>query len=77
MQISNVHEAKTHFSKLLELVAKGEEVIIAKSGTPVARLVPYSAPTHKRQFGRDTGLFDVPDDFDAPLPDDLLAEFES
>ena len=77
MQITNVHEAKTHFSKLLERVSKGEEIIIAKSGTPVARLIPFSSGARKRQFGKDSGLFKVPEDFDAPLPDELLALFEA
>jgi prevent-host-death family protein len=77
MLTTNVHEAKTHFSKLLERVSKGEEVIIAKSGTPVARLIPYSSGVRKRQFGKDSGLFDVPEDFDAPLSAEVLATFES
>jgi prevent-host-death family protein len=77
MQTTNVHEAKTHFSKLLERVSKGEEIIIAKSGAPVARLIPYSPGARKRQFGKDSGLFEVPEDFDAPLPDDFLALFEA
>ncbi len=77
MQTTNVHEAKTHFSKLLERVSKGEEIIIAKSGTPVARLIPFSSDPRKRQFGKDSGLFEVPEDFDAPLPDEFLASFET
>ncbi len=77
MQTTNIHEAKTHFSKLLERVSKGEEIIIAKSGTPVARLIPFSSGTRKRQFGKDSGLFEVPEDFDAPLPDEFLASFET
>jgi len=77
MQTTNIHEAKTHFSKLLERVSKGEEVIIAKSGTPIARLIPFSPGARKRQFGKDSGLFEVPEDFDAPLPDELLALFEA
>ncbi len=77
MQTTNIHEAKTHFSKLLERVGKGEEIIIAKSGTPVARLIPFSTGKRKRQFGKDSGLFEVPEDFDAPLPDEFLASFET
>ncbi len=77
MQTTNIHEAKTHFSKLLERVSKGEEVIIAKSGTPVARLIPFSPGTRKRQFGKDSGLFEVPEDFDALLSDEFLASFEA
>ena len=69
-----VHEAKTHLSRLLRRVAAGEEIIIARSGKPVARLVPAGTA---RRFGQDEGKFDVPDDFDAPLPDDILRAFES
>jgi len=71
-----VHEAKTHLSRLLRRVAAGEEIVIAKGGKPVARLVPVAAPP-ERQLGRDRGLFEVPDDFDAPLPDEVLEDFES
>ncbi len=71
-----VHEAKTHLSRLLRRVAAGEEIVIAKGGKPVARLVPVDMPT-ERQLGRDRGLFVVPDDFDAPLPDEVIEDFES
>ncbi len=73
----NVHEAKTHLSRLLVRVSAGEEVLIAKAGTPVARLVPCGQPGKDRVPGLDRGLVDVPDDFDAPLPPDLLDAFES
>ena len=72
----NIHEAKTNFSRLLSRVAAGEEIIIAKAGKPVARLVPFRKPISKRPLGMDAGLFAVPKDFDAPLADDLLAAFE-
>jgi len=71
----NVHEAKTHFSKLLRRIEAGEEVIIARGGKPVAKLVPLDDATKRRQFGRDKGKMWIADDFDAPLPDDILAEF--
>jgi len=71
----NVHEAKTQLSKLLERVAAGEEVIIARSGVPVARLVP-AAPVQERSLGTEKGRVFVADDFDAPLPKDLLKAFE-
>ena len=71
----SVHEAKTHLSALLARVEAGEEIVIARGGTPVARLVPLPRGT-RRVFGMDRGLFEVPDDFDDPLPDDLLEEFE-
>lgn len=60
----NIHEAKTHLSKLLERVALGEEVIIAKAGTPVAKLVPFDEQSKTRVFGSARGEFTVPDDFD-------------
>ena len=71
----NVHEAKTQLSKLLRRVSAGEEIIIARSGRPVAKLIPVDVEP-KRIFGLDKGLFEVPEDFNDPLPDDLLAEFE-
>jgi len=65
----NIHEAKTHFSRLLERVAMGEEVVIAKAGTPVAKLVPLGAKPKKRILGSAKGEFVVPDDFNDPDPD--------
>ncbi len=72
----NVHDAKTHLSRLLRRVAAGEEIVIARAGVPVARLVPVEE-RRKRVFGIDKGVFQVPDDFDAPLPDEVLRTFES
>jgi prevent-host-death family protein len=74
-KVVNVHEAKTHLSRLLERVQAGEEVTIAKAGRPVARLVPIAAPG-KRPLGLDKGKAWIADDFNAPLPDDVLADFE-
>jgi len=71
----SVHEAKTHLSELLRRVDAGEEIIIARGGKAVARLVPIRASA-KRVIGIDRGLFNVPDDFDAPLPGELMAAFE-
>jgi prevent-host-death family protein len=67
----NIHEAKTHLSKLLERVALGEEVIIAKAGTPVAKLVPIAGKGEKRVLGTAKGDFVVPDDFNDPLPKEI------
>ena len=64
----NIHEAKTHLSKLLERVALGEEIIIAKAGKPVAKLVAVSQPK-TRIFGSAKGEFIVPDDFNQPDPE--------
>jgi prevent-host-death family protein len=72
----NIHEAKTHFSRLLQRVAAGEEVVIARAGVPVARLVAVEPKKGKtRPLGFARGEVWVAEDFDAPLPDELLAEF--
>jgi prevent-host-death family protein len=70
----NVHEAKTQLSRLLARVEAGEEVVIARAGTPIARLVP-AQHGKKRVLGRLAGEFTVPDDFDAELPE-INALFE-
>lgn len=72
----NVHEAKTHLSKLLERVAAGEDITIARAGVPVARLVAAVLPTESRPLGTEKGRVVVADDFDDPLPPDMLASFE-
>jgi prevent-host-death family protein len=72
----NTHEAKTHLSKLLARVQAGEEIIIARAGTPVARLVPIESRVGNRQPGTAVGQVELTDDFDAPLPDELLGAFE-
>jgi prevent-host-death family protein len=69
-----VHEAKTHLSRLLDDVAAGEEVVITRRGEEIASLVPRRPK--KRQLGLDKGRFVVPENFDDPLPDDLLDAFE-
>ena len=71
----NVSEAKTQLSRLLKRVEAGEELTIAKAGRPVARLVPIAAPG-KRPLGLDRGKVWIADDCDAPLSDDILADFE-
>lgn len=70
----NVHEAKTHFSKLLAKVEAGEEVIIARAGKPVAKIVPIQQKKARR-LGTAKGQFAVPDDFNDPLPKDLEDSF--
>ncbi|MBI2372857.1 MAG: type II toxin-antitoxin system Phd/YefM family antitoxin [Deltaproteobacteria bacterium] len=70
----NLHEAKTQLSKLLRRVSAGEQIIISRNGNPIAKLVPFV--TEARIFGSDEGVFEVPSDFDAPLPEALLEEFE-
>ncbi len=73
----NVHEAKTHLSRLLVRVAQGEEVVIARAGKPVARLVPVARAKGRRVLGRDKGKIVIARDFDAPLPPAVLDAFES
>jgi len=72
----NIHEAKTHLSRLLQRVAEGEEVTIARAGVPVAKLVPVEVKKNVRPLGFARGQIWVADDFDAPLPDYLLAAFQ-
>jgi prevent-host-death family protein len=72
----NLYEAKTQLSKLVERAAKGEEVIIAKAGQPKARLVPLARPVKHRKPGDWKGRIVIEPDFDAPLPEDVLAAFE-
>ena len=72
----NIHEAKTHLSRLLRRVAAGEEITIANRGVPIARLVPASAPDLKRNLGAYGDTIEIADDFDAPLPDSILDAFE-
>jgi prevent-host-death family protein len=76
MKIVNIHEAKTHLARLLAEVAAGEEVVIAKAGKPVARIVPVAGQRPERVLGIDKGRVVINDDFDAPLPDDVLAGYE-
>jgi prevent-host-death family protein len=73
----NIHEAKTHLSRLLKRVALGEEVIIAKAGKPLARIVRFKEKPKSRTPGQDRRMFEVPEDFDAPLPADIIKQFES
>lgn len=72
----NIHDAKTNLSKLLHKVKAGEEIIIAKAGNPVAKLVPYTEKPSKRVPGSAKDKTTVSPDFNEPLPDHLLQEFE-
>jgi len=71
----NIHHAKTHLSKLLRRVSGGEEIIIARAGVPVARLVCAEPKKGNRPLDLDRGLYEVPEDFDAPLPAEILVAF--
>ena len=75
MKEVNVHEAKTHLSRLLQRVAEGEEITIARAGVPVARLVAVETKKDVRPLGFARDEIWIADDFDAPLPDDLLGAF--
>ena len=72
----NIHDAKTRFSRLVDAAARGEEIIIAKAGKPVAKLGPLGPVLRPKRLGLLAGHFALPEDFDAPLPDDVLATFE-
>ena len=72
----NIHAAKTQLSRLVEEVAGGREIVIARAGRPVARLVPLAPPVRRKRLGLLRGKIRVGADFNAPLPDDLLDAFE-
>ena len=77
METVNIHQAKTNLSRLLSRVELGEEIIISNRGIPVAKLVPFHITSNRRaSLGLDRGCFIVPEDFDAPLPEEVLAAFE-
>ncbi|OAN48062.1 antitoxin [Paramagnetospirillum marisnigri] len=71
----NLYEAKTHLSQLVERAAAGEEIIIAKAGRPVARLMPLAPAAASRRPGGLKGRIRIAEDFDAPLPEDMAAAF--
>ena len=72
----NIHEAKTHLSRLLARVMGGEEIIIAKAGKPIAKLVPYGTRSEVRIPGTAKGKIWMSADFDEPLPDEILESFQ-
>ena len=72
----NIYEAKTRLSELVDRASAGEEIVIAKSGVPTARLVPLRAVHEQRAPGGWAGVITIADDFDAPLSGDVLAVFE-
>ena len=72
----NIHEAKTHFSQLLNRVGSGEDVVIAKAGKPIARIVPINKEVKKRKAGSAKGCVIIEDSFFEPLSDKILSEFE-
>ena len=76
MKQVNIYEAKTNLSKLVDEAAEGEEIIIARSGKPAARLTRFSPRQARRKLGVLDGQFKIPDDFNRPLPEDILDAFE-
>ena len=72
----NIHEAKTHLSRLVDQAGAGKEIVIAKAGRPVAKLVPLQQPRPPRKKGLLRGKIRVGDAFDAPLPPKVLSAFE-
>lgn len=76
-KVVNIHEAKTNLSRIVDDVAAGAEVVIAKAGKPMARLVPFVSTARPKKLGLLKGKIRVPDDFNAPLDDTTLATFES
>jgi len=75
MKTVNIHAAKTHLSRLVEEAAAGQEIVIAKAGKPIARLVPLLKPRESRRIGALAGQIWISDDFDAPLPPEILRGF--
>ena len=77
MRSVNIHEAKTHLSRFVDQASAGEEIIIARAGKPVARLVPLQSPTREqRPLGLGKDRFSLPDDFDAMSAETLRKMFE-
>lgn len=77
MRQITIHEAETYFSRLIASVEKGEEIIIARNGQPIAKVTPLSKTPLPRQPGSAKGKFKVPPEFFKPLPDEILSAFES
>jgi prevent-host-death family protein len=76
MKQVNIHQAKTELSKLVERAESGEEIIIARAGKPAAKLVPLTKARARRRLGLLDGKFQIPDDFNAPLPGSVIRAFE-
>ena len=76
MTVVNIYDAKTQLSKLIEEAAAGNDVVIARGGKPVARLTRLASSKRKLKFGVLKGKLKVSADFDAPLPDEIVRQFE-
>lgn len=75
-QVVNIYDAKTHLSRLVDEAGQGADIVIARAGKPVARLCRIQPKAKKRKLGVLDGRFKIPEDFNTPLPDEVLAAFE-
>jgi prevent-host-death family protein len=76
METVNIYDAKTRLSQLVDKAAAGEDVVVSRNGKPLVRITRLDATKRRIRFGLLKGRFTIPEDFDAPLPDDALASFE-
>lgn len=76
METVNIYDAKTHLSKLVDKAASGEDVVVSRNGKPLVRITRLEPTRRRIRFGLLKGKLSVPEDFDAPLPDEVLAGFE-
>jgi antitoxin (DNA-binding transcriptional repressor) of toxin-antitoxin stability system len=77
METINIHQAETNLLQLLSRVELGEEIIIANQGIPIAKLVPFHPSSNRRaSLGQDRGKFIVPEDFNNPMPEEILSAFD-
>jgi len=76
MEIVNINDAKARLSQLVDKAAAGEDIVVSRNGKPLVRITRLEAPKRRITFGLLEGRLMVPADFDAPLPDDVLANFE-
>ena len=76
MRKLNIYDVKSQFSQVISQVSQGETLVIAKAGKPVAKLSPYNSPKSSFRFGTMKGKIKIADDFDAPLSNDILKQFE-
>lgn len=76
-RVINIHEAKTHLSRIVDEVAAGSEVVIAKAGKPMARLNPVTQVARPKKLGLLKGKIKIPDNFNAPLDPDVIDRFEN
>jgi len=76
MEMINIHQAKTNLSQLLSRVKLGEEIVISNRGVPIAKLVPFNHFDRRSSLGQDRDQVTIPEDFNDPLPEEILAAFE-